>query len=91
MVHLIATAAYGLRKPAIPTGPSWSRSGLSGSEVDIGVSLLRLRSAAQAEEGATTRDGLCSEADSVLPADPAAPSSAITSVVPAQLSFTIEV
>ena len=60
---------------------SWSRSGRCGSEVDMGVSLLRLRSAAQAEEEATAMTIPSSEVDSVLPADPAAPSSANNSLI----------
>ena len=59
----------------------WPRSGRSGSEVDIGVSLLRLRSAAQAEEEATAKLWSDSEVGSILPADPLAPSSAALVVV----------
>ena len=48
--------------------------GALGKRSGHGVSLLRLRSAAQAEEEATAMAVCCSEVDSVLPADPAAPS-----------------
>ena len=48
-----------------------------------GVSLLRLRSAAQAEEEATAMTVRASEVDSVLPADPAAPSLAPLRIVAA--------
>jgi len=50
--------------------------GALGKRTGHGVSLFRLRSAAQAEEEATANVWSDSEVDSVLPADPVAPSSA---------------
>ena len=55
--------------------------GALGKRSGHGVSLLRLRSAAQAEEEATAMTVGASEVDSVLPADPAAPSGADTMLV----------
>ena len=57
----------GLASQLVEVGALRKRSG-------HGVSLLRLRSAAQAEEEATAMTVRTTEVDSVLPADPAAPS-----------------
>ncbi len=56
--------------------PQLGEVGALGKRIGHGASLLRLRSAAQAEEEATAKVWSDSEVDSVLPADPVAPSNA---------------
>ena len=58
----------------VPLAAQLVEIGALGKRLGHGVSLRRLRSAAQAEEEATALAWGCSEVDSVLSADPVAPS-----------------